>query len=53
MILPQGKIFNMLRNRLDSSKLNRDMHLLDGEGKNPIDIEECFQSYQTTFGLNP
>lgn len=43
MILPQGKIFNMLRNRLDSRSLSKNIY----EGNelvalNPIDIEGCF-----------
>lgn len=53
MILPQGKIFNMLRNRLDSQNLSKTFHQgFQSKGENPIDIEACFRSYQDTFGLN-
>jgi hypothetical protein len=42
MILPQGKIFNMLRNRLDSAgiiaKANKIVTLKEQNRVNPIDI---------------
>jgi hypothetical protein len=53
MILPQGKIFNMLRNRLDSRSLSKNIYYDIEENKiNPINIEACFQAYQSIFGLN-
>ena len=55
MILPQGKIFNMLRNRLDSAgiiaKSNKIVTLNNQNKVNPIDIEALLQDYKTVFGL--
>ena len=55
MILPQGKIFNMLRNRLDSAgiiaKSNKILTLNNQNKVNPIDIEALLQDYKTVFGL--
>jgi len=40
MILPQGKLFNILRNRLDSAgliKINKKVHMMEGQTvANPI-----------------
>ena len=55
MILPQGKIFNMLRNRLDSAgiiaKSNKIVTLNNQNKVNPIDIEALLRDYKTVFGL--
>jgi hypothetical protein len=55
MILPQGKIFNMLRNRLDSAglipKKEKIHEMTVCKIQNPLQIENLFESYLSTYGL--
>jgi hypothetical protein len=56
MILPQGKIFNMLRKRLDSGGIiakDSKIHVIKKHShiKNPINIDELFEEYKIVYGL--
>ena len=55
MLLPQGKIFNMLRRRLDSAGIIPKEHkihlILKPTIKNPVSIDELFEEYKPVYGL--
>ena len=55
MILPQGKIFNMLRRRLDSTGIipkENKVHIVSRPTiTNPVDVDELFEDYKEVYGL--